>query len=1048
MLQARAMACEYVTSDLRILCPSDAPPARNARARCAWMAGVLLLGATVPPGRAEVQEAYYAGAPAVEGVVPPVSRLRLRVTAREMVEGREYVWWEFTAALSGSTSIAVPNFDAGIFGVRVLSERAPMGGPEGVGAIARYIYRDTQGRVLEYIDASTGKALLPVHQFREACLPRPSRYARYPQGFATAGTLLGHVLLRIPRLDDLDPVSFDAPRVLRLRSDLIMAAQASVRLDESAPPPREGEHPRTRPFTRAEYEAVLAAGMNCFGLAADHADWLLEQPVFVHGKLTFPDSLYRGNFLITRLYLDEPCVRMGWSGGVLHQEGRTEQVAEILRERVASQLTVAERMLQFPKWVPGTIDFVSPPFISWETDYYSAWYQLEAGAAALVHEGRYSEHGEGWHPRDLFGAEGLDGLRLEEQVHCLNGVLRGAARAFDRDWGVSVYKESDPRLRQPALNLAYDMGARYIWFWTYADMNYEEQIRLLKGLSAHMQAHPRGDLRAVNRSARLGIAIPPGCVLLWTGSWGMEREQLTPEGGSYGDITAAALWEGICSSLRGERFDFLIDEPLISSLGYERLVRIGSDGRVTATPPWPQPRAAKGLTLALADDDAEDVSRRMQAESAFYTAPRAGRLIIDGDLGDWVAAKWIPLDERHGFPDGVTLSVTVVNDVSRDEWRMSFHHGLGMKWEQVTPAHEQKYQLEDLHERGVVVTQVDPGSPADKAGIREGDVIKHTEPWPINWSFQMYQRLGHLSKSKGGESIPFTIRRSGRFRFGGAGDLAARVALAVDEDHLYLAARVTDDVHSQRRFGRDLFRGDSVHIGLDPTLERKDDAYGEENQELGFTLQDGRTIVWRCRGRRGQALGETDAVKAQIVRVDGETRYEAAIPLTELPPLSPDLWPICGFDILVNDSDGTMQRKARLDLRLRAMGPGRHPKGFATLGFAPSSDDQKVSAAILWRRRATPQDGFFRVIVAARSPQAAEARIVAELSSLDSPESPPVQASLTLPLTPQPREHSLTAATESPPGRYRLRVQVLSRDGKVAAADALPVYIYPRPGPQ
>src|SRR5690606_10499682 len=105
----------------------------------------------------------------------------------------------------------------------------------------------------------------------------------------------------------------------------------------------------------------------------------------------------------------------------------------------------------------------------------------------------------------------------------------------------------------------------------------------------------------------------------------------------------------------------------------------------------------------------------------------------------------------------------------------------------------------------------------------------------------------------------------------------------------------------------------------------------------------------------------------------------------ELTPLAPDLWPRAGFNITVNDSDGTIQRKGRLELRPKNMTMTKRTEGFAALAFAPSPRQEKLSAAVLWRKRATEQDGTFRAVIAARSPQARAAQATAVLASLDSP---------------------------------------------------------------
>jgi hypothetical protein len=186
-------------------------------------------------------------------------------------------------------------------------------------------------------------------------------------------------------------------------------------------------------------------------------------------------------------------------------------------------------------------------------------------------------------------------------------------------------------------------------------------------------------------------------------------------------------------------------------------------------------------------------------------------------------------------------------------------------------------------------------------------------------------------------------------------------------------------------------------------------------------------------------------VNLKILREGNSTLYEAAIPLAELKPLAPDLWPRIACNLVLNDHDGTeeSQRKGRLELREGAMTRSKNTKEFAVFEFEPSPDSEKVSAALFWRRRATPENGFFRLVVAASSPVAKSCRMQAVLHSLDSPNTEPVFANQKLPLAAEPREWSLKAETDSPPGRYSLDVRVEDRAGRLVTSDRLPVFVYP-----
>jgi len=126
------------------------------------------------------------------------------------------------------------------------------------------------------------------------------------------------------------------------------------------------------------------------------------------------------------------------------------------------------------------------------------------------------------------------------------------------------------------------------------------------------------------------------------------------------------------------------------------------------------------------------------------------------------------------------------------------------------------------------------------------------------------------------------------------------------------------------------------------------------------------------------------------------------------------------------------------------MTQGKKPAQYAVLAFEPSPQKEKVSAAVLWQRQATPEKGHFRVVIAVRSPQSEAARVDVQLTSLDSPETSPVRESIDLPVRPAAREHNLVVRTDSPPGRYAMHVKVVDRQGAIVAQDRQPVYIYPR----
>ncbi len=85
---------------------------------------------------------------------------------------------------------------------------------------------------------------------------------------------------------------------------------------------------------------------------------------------------------------------------------------------------------------------------------------------------------------------------------------------------------------------------------------------------------------------------------------------------------------------------------------------------------------------------------------------------------------------------------------------------IGIKVSNITPDLAHKYRIADTS--GVVITYVEPNSPADMAGLQEGDVIKQLNGNEIR-SIRDWNRA--LSKVKRGQSLVFLVSRGGRTFF-------------------------------------------------------------------------------------------------------------------------------------------------------------------------------------------------------------------------------------------------------------------------------------------
>jgi len=609
--------------------PARAPARTREPSAGVW--GVLPRSATY--------RVYGAG----EGTRPPVERFTLTILGTEVRGDRRFVWWQ----------LDVPRGVGKSFAIRGLSERAPMTSVRGPGQFERYLLRSPQGQVLEYRDARTGRAALPQFDLQEDLLPNPSWGAAFVDGFAAAGTFLGHMaILDDPQAPTPD-VAWPEPKVLELRCDLLIGTGRNTR-DDGTGPDETGEY-RYVPFQAKDYAEMIAAGINYFGVKDEQLRWVRDEPVFWRGPVSYPVDLYRSNFAGVTMFSDEPAVRLGWQGLAPERLFHPHQAASMLMTRVAWIYArqnrwvdgLARRLRQQASL--GIMDLPQRLVPTWETEYQTAFYELAGGAPGIVHEGRYVEDGYGWHPDRLFGP----GLKMSprQMLLCYYAFLRGAARAFGGFWGMSIYGQSDPKIRLEAMTLAYEMGARCIWFWTSDHdhhVPYREQLRLARELTAYAAEHPRASLEELRNRAKVAIAFPMGYTLSWGLMWGQrafEHERPNRAGVSYRDVVAAAMWEGVLCAKRGIPFDFTVEHENLANLGYERILHVGEDARVYVDPPLlrSQPRRFE-LSARLGRAGSIRIPEPVRPASAMPVYGR--RLRIDGDLADWDGAEWIVFNER------------------------------------------------------------------------------------------------------------------------------------------------------------------------------------------------------------------------------------------------------------------------------------------------------------------------------------------------------------------------------------------------------------------
>ena len=134
------------------------------------------------------------------------------------------------------------------------------------------------------------------------------------------------------------------------------------------------------------------------------------------------------------------------------------------------------------------------------------------------------------------------------------------------------------------MTLAYDMGARYIWFWT-SDHDHHvpwpEQLDLARRLKRHAAAHPRRSIYGPPTTLDTAIVIPYGYFpSLRNYHW---VRVLDPKGKDEASLRYRRLVQDTLRAYhqaieQDEQFDFVVDTGA-KPTGYRKIVRIGDGAR-------------------------------------------------------------------------------------------------------------------------------------------------------------------------------------------------------------------------------------------------------------------------------------------------------------------------------------------------------------------------------------------------------------------------------------------------------------------------------------
>ncbi len=142
----------------------------------------------------------------------------------------------------------------------------------------------------------------------------------------------------------------------------------------------------------------------------------------------------------------------------------------------------------------------------------------------------------------------------------------------------------------------------------------------------------------------------------------------------------------------------------------------------------------------------------------------------------------------------------------------------------------------------------------------------------------------------------------------GSDDVRGLWRLGWDDNYLFIAVQVEDDLHIQTQTGNQIFRGDSVSLQIDSDL---DGDFGpqlsEDDYQINLSPGDFAGIppsAFRFQGTRegGMVDAPGHGIRVAALQVEAGYQLEAAIPWQDI-GLAPEAGLVVGLALNVNDND-------------------------------------------------------------------------------------------------------------------------------------------------
>lgn len=554
---------------------------------CVPLVGWFISAGNLAAADASATRARYLALTALPHTPPPFVSADFIFGPPEKTGAQAGQWWQ----LEARTNQAAPP----LFQLRALTDGNPLDPPARPIKFKRYILRlPATGETLDYRDVHTGDALLPGWQdFERWFIPRAADSSRRQNGLPETCELLGHILTLSgasasepwPEWPDIQRLDLD--RELLVGTSRPFKDQEGRRLSQS---PERRDYTYV-PFGADDYRVMLEAGINLYTVKPAQEVFVRAQPAFYlretggNPPLQYPADLYRANYLGPVMFMDEPSIIMVGDKLIHNTLRHFSDAAALIEKRTRATYQgdgsygafALARALRKQGVNLGDMALMQWDYPSWETLYDTTFYQMKGGGNGLVHEARYQLKDFDQAVARFTGQPRQHAPRELLEYHY--AFLRGGTRPFGKHWGTAIYGQCDTNLAPLALTLAYDLGARYLWFWTSDHdhhLPWPEQLALARLLKQHAQAHPRPSIFGPRRALDTAIVIPNGYFLSLDNLWWvrvLDKEGKNEASQRYQRLMRRALaavrecWD------KKESFDITVDDGRAIE-GYRRVVRI------------------------------------------------------------------------------------------------------------------------------------------------------------------------------------------------------------------------------------------------------------------------------------------------------------------------------------------------------------------------------------------------------------------------------------------------------------------------------------------